>query len=81
MFGLVNNLERVDPQVNERLELSLVPLARIRVGKVHERHPSLPEVVLPHASVFALDEVPIFGTLVKYFALLCNIRVDPAADL
>ena len=74
-------LEGIDALVEQRAQLALVPLGRIRIGEVDQAHAGLPEVGLPDITVGLLDEVAGRLGLGEQRRALRDVGVDPDADV
>ena len=75
-------LETVYAAVQNGFQFASVPFYGIRVGEVYKTHTSLPVVGLPYASaVCSLKEIAVCCTLFEERGSLCDVRVDPCADV
>ena len=63
------------------LDLILEPFAGIRIGKVHQRHSSLPEIGLPNLAIAFFDQIPLFFAFLEHGTALTDVRVDPGTDM
>ena len=75
-------LKAVYAAVQNGFQFVCVPFYGIRVGEIYQTHTSLPVVGLPYASaVCSLKEIAVCCTLFKERGSLCDVRVDPCADV
>ena len=75
-------LETVYAAVQNGFQFASVPFYGIRVGEVYQTHTSLPVISLPYASaVCSLKEIAVCCTLFEERGSLCDVRVDPCADV
>jgi hypothetical protein len=70
-------LKAIDAHLQQPGKMSLVPLGRLRVREVDDRHAGLPAVRLPRRAVRTLEEVPLLVSLGEDTGLLSDVRVDP----
>ena len=75
-------LEAVYAAVQNGFQFASVPFYGIRVGEVYKTHTSLPVIGLPYASaVCSLQQIAVCCTLFEERGSLCDVRVDPCADV
>ena len=75
-------LEAVYAAVQNGFQFIGIPFDSIRVGEVYQTHTSLPVIGLPYAlAVRSLKEVAVCCTLFEECGSLCDVRVDPCADV
>ena len=74
-------LETVHAHIQQCFQFILEPAAGFRIGEIHDSHAGLPHIPLPYLAVGTPDEVPFFGSFVKEGGFLCNVGVNPYADV
>ena len=75
-------LKAVYAAVQNGFQFVSVPFYGIRVGEIYQTHTSLPVVGLPYASaVCSLKEIAVCSAFFEERGSLCDVRVDPCADV
>ena len=75
------SFKAIHAHIQQRLQFSLIPGYRIRIGKVYKCHARLPQVRLPYTSVFLLHQISIFFSFFKQAGFLADVWVDPYTDV
>ena len=74
--------EAVYAAVQNGFQFASVPFYGIRVGEVYQTHTGLPVVGLPYAlAVCSLKKVAVCCAFFEECGTLCDVRVDPCADV
>ena len=75
-------LEAVYSAVQNGFQFIGIPFYGIRVGEVYKTHTGLPVVGLPYAlAVCSLKKVAVCCAFFEECGALCDVRVDPCADV
>ena len=74
-------LETVNTHVEKDFQFVLEPLAGFRICEVNQSHSRLPHIPLPYVTVRSFDKVSVCFSFCKKCRFLCNIWIDPYADV
>ena len=75
-------LEAVYAAVQNGFQFVCIPLYCIRIRKINQSHSGLPVISLPYAlAVCSLKKVAVCCAFFEECGALCDVRVDPCADV